>query len=69
MFLEVVVAPPSIYLEYVQSSVKSGIVVSAQNSWTEPKGAFTGEIRYVPIHSLFPAITFFVFIILLQVRK
>lgn len=41
---EVVVAPPSIYLDYVCSSVKSGIDVSAQNCYKVANGAFTGEI-------------------------
>ncbi|XP_020616646.1 triosephosphate isomerase-like [Orbicella faveolata] len=41
---EVVVAPPSIYLDYVCSSVKSDIDVSAQNCYRVATGAFTGEI-------------------------
>jgi len=41
---EVVVAPPTLYLDYVNQLVKNGVVASAQNSWTETKGAFTGEI-------------------------
>ena len=45
-YIEVVVAPPSIYLDYVCSSVKSGIDVSAQNCYKVASGAFTGEIRY-----------------------
>ena len=45
LFTEVVVAPPSIYLDYVRASVKPGIGVSAQNCYKVAKGAFTGEIR------------------------
>jgi len=43
---EVVVAPPSIYLEYVSHLLgNSGrIGVSAQNCYSESKGAFTGDI-------------------------
>jgi len=41
---EVVVAPPFVYLEYVQHLVAYGVVVSAQNASSESKGAFTGEI-------------------------
>lgn len=43
---EVVVAPPSVYLERVGGAVKNGVVVAAQNASCESKGAFTGEIRY-----------------------
>ncbi|KAI3652856.1 hypothetical protein MP228_002281 [Amoeboaphelidium protococcarum] len=42
--VEVVVAPPSIYLSHVQSKVNSNILVSSQNCYLENKGAFTGEI-------------------------
>ncbi|XP_015773003.1 PREDICTED: triosephosphate isomerase-like [Acropora digitifera] len=41
---EVVVAPPTVYLEYVRTSVKPEIGVSAQNCYKVAKGAFTGEI-------------------------
>jgi len=41
---EVVIAPPSIYLIPVKASVRNGIKVSAQNSYFESAGAFTGEI-------------------------
>lgn len=42
--LEVVIAPPALYLLQVQKLVKSPIQVSAQNAYTESSGAFTGEI-------------------------
>jgi len=41
---EVVVAPPFLYLENVNHLVSNGVQVAAQNSWTESKGAFTGEV-------------------------
>ena len=39
-------APPALYLEAVAHLVRNGVVVSAQNAWSDTKGAFTGEIRY-----------------------
>jgi len=42
--VEVVVAPPSIYLESVSQSLRKDFSVSAQNCCSESKGAFTGEI-------------------------
>lgn len=42
--VEVVVAPPSIYLAHVRKSLNQKIGVAAQNCYKEPKGAFTGEI-------------------------
>lgn len=42
---EVVVAPPTAYLEYVQSRLPADKgAVAAQNCYKVPKGAFTGEI-------------------------
>ncbi|XP_022809331.1 triosephosphate isomerase-like [Stylophora pistillata] len=43
-FTDVVVSPPSIYLDYVCKAVKPGIYVSAQNCYKVASGAFTGEI-------------------------
>eukprot|EP00727_Mastigamoeba_balamuthi_P010044 m51a1_g5662 putative triosephosphate isomerase (256) ;mRNA; f:903861-905207 len=40
---QVVVSPPSIYLEHVKNAIKPYFEVSAQNTWTK-KGAFTGEL-------------------------
>lgn len=42
--LEVVVAPPALYLLQVQSELKPPARVSAQNAFSESSGAFTGEI-------------------------
>jgi len=42
--VEIIVAPPTIYLNQVSSIVKPEIKVSAQNCHYEGKGAFTGEI-------------------------
>jgi triosephosphate isomerase len=43
-FIEVVVAPPSVYLEHVKKGLKQG-EVSAQNCYHEKSGAYTGEVR------------------------
>jgi len=43
---EVVVAPPSIYLQYVREKLNKQLGVAAQNCYKVEKGAFTGEIRY-----------------------
>lgn len=45
--LEVVVAPPAVYLTYVRDKLNKQIGVAAQNSYKVEKGAFTGEIRYL----------------------
>ncbi|KAI0683270.1 Triosephosphate isomerase [Cytidiella melzeri] len=42
--VEVVIAPPAIYLIPVQESVRKEIKVAAQNSYVKGSGAFTGEI-------------------------
>jgi triosephosphate isomerase len=42
--VEVVVAPPYVYLDCVINIISSEIHVAAQNCWGEAKGAFTGEI-------------------------
>ncbi|XP_077998350.1 triosephosphate isomerase-like [Glandiceps talaboti] len=41
---DVVVSPPTIYLDYVQQKITKGVCVAAQNCYKVPKGAFTGEI-------------------------
>ena len=46
MYAEVVVAPPSCYLNYVRENLPNAVGVSAQNCYKAEKGAFTGEIRY-----------------------
>ncbi|KAF4511390.1 hypothetical protein G6O67_003194 [Ophiocordyceps sinensis] len=42
--VEVVVAPPALYLLLVREHLRSGIEVAAQNVYDKPNGAFTGEI-------------------------
>ncbi|KAI0087163.1 Triosephosphate isomerase [Irpex rosettiformis] len=42
--VEVVIAPPAIYLIPVLEAVRKDIKVSAQNSYIKKSGAFTGEI-------------------------
>jgi len=41
---EVVIAPPSLYLQLTRENLRSGIEVAAQNVFDKPNGAFTGEI-------------------------
>lgn len=43
-FIEVVIAPPALYLLGVKDAIKAPIQVSAQNAFSESSGAFTGEI-------------------------
>ncbi|KAJ3692780.1 hypothetical protein LUZ60_011875 [Juncus effusus] len=42
--VDVVVAPPFIYIDQVKSTLTDRIEISAQNSWIGKGGAFTGEI-------------------------
>lgn len=42
--VDVVVAPPSVYLESVRSQLRSDFGISAQNTWVSAGGAFTGEL-------------------------
>jgi triosephosphate isomerase len=43
-YIEVVVAPPALYLLLTREHLKPGIEVAAQNVFDKPNGAFTGEI-------------------------
>lgn len=42
--LEVVIAPPALYLLLTREHLRKGIEVAAQNVYDKPNGAFTGEI-------------------------
>ncbi|XP_068645503.1 triosephosphate isomerase, chloroplastic-like [Aristolochia californica] len=42
--VDVVVAPPFLYIDLVKNSLTDRIEISAQNSWVGKGGAFTGEI-------------------------
>jgi triosephosphate isomerase len=42
--VEVVVAPPFVFLTLVKSLLRSDFAVAAQNAWVKKGGAFTGEI-------------------------
>ena len=42
--LEVVIAPPALYLLLTREHLRSGIEVASQNVFDKPNGAFTGEI-------------------------
>src|SRR5277367_3179091 len=43
-FIEVVIAPPSLYLLLAREHLKCDIEVASQNVFDKPNGAFTGEI-------------------------
>ncbi|OAY37291.1 triosephosphate isomerase, chloroplastic [Manihot esculenta] len=42
--VDVVVAPPFLYIDQVKGTLTDRIEISAQNSWVDKGGAFTGEI-------------------------
>ena len=42
--LEVVIAPPALYLLLTREHLRQGLEVAAQNVFDRPNGAFTGEI-------------------------
>ncbi|RDA92845.1 hypothetical protein CP533_2882 [Ophiocordyceps camponoti-saundersi (nom. inval.)] len=42
--VEIVVAPPALYLLLLRENLRSGIEVAAQNVYDKPNGAYTGEI-------------------------
>lgn len=42
--VEVVIAPPSLYLLLAREHLRKGLEVAAQNVFDKPNGAFTGEI-------------------------
>ncbi|KAK6439110.1 triosephosphate isomerase [Oleoguttula sp. CCFEE 5521] len=42
--IEVVIAPPALYLLLTREHLRKGIEVAAQNLFDQPNGAFTGEI-------------------------
>jgi triosephosphate isomerase len=42
--VEVVIAPPSLYLLLAREHLREGLEVAAQNVYDKPNGAFTGEI-------------------------
>ncbi|KAF2468897.1 Triosephosphate isomerase [Lindgomyces ingoldianus] len=42
--VEVVIAPPSLYLLLTREHLRKGLEVAAQNVFDKPNGAFTGEI-------------------------
>ena len=44
--VDVVVAPPFLYLDQLKSSLTDRIELSGQNSWVGKGGAFTGEISF-----------------------
>lgn len=50
--VDVVVAPPFVYIDQVKSSLTSRIDISAQNCWIGKGGAFTGEISAEQVKDL-----------------
>ncbi|CAN4112524.1 unnamed protein product [Withania somnifera] len=50
--VDVVVAPPFLYVDQVKNSLTDRIEVSAQNCWTGKGGAFTGEISVEQVKDL-----------------
>lgn len=42
--VEVVVAPPAVYISYTKERIPANIAIAGQNSYKEAKGAFTGEL-------------------------
>ena len=42
--VEVVIAPPALYLLLVREHLRKDVEVAAQNMYDKPNGAFTGEI-------------------------
>ena len=42
--IEVVIAPPSLFLLLARDHLKEGLEVASQNVFDKPNGAFTGEI-------------------------
>ncbi|KAL3350877.1 hypothetical protein AABB24_023335 [Solanum stoloniferum] len=50
--VDVVVAPPFLYIDQVKNSLTNRIEVSAQNCWTGKGGAFTGEISVEQVKDL-----------------
>ncbi|XP_077246544.1 triosephosphate isomerase, chloroplastic-like [Tasmannia lanceolata] len=50
--VDVVVAPPFIYIDQVKNSLTDRIEISAQNSWVGKGGAFTGEISVEQLNDI-----------------
>ncbi|PIN14291.1 Triosephosphate isomerase [Handroanthus impetiginosus] len=50
--VDVVVAPPFVYIDQVKNSLSDRIGISAQNCWTGKGGAFTGEISVEQLKDL-----------------
>ncbi|XP_010268686.1 PREDICTED: triosephosphate isomerase, chloroplastic-like [Nelumbo nucifera] len=50
--VDVVVAPPFVYIDQVKNSLTDRIEISAQNSWVGKGGAFTGEISVEQLNDI-----------------
>jgi hypothetical protein len=45
MYIEVVIAPPALYLDQCRKQAREEIGVAAQNAFNATSGAYTGEVR------------------------
>nr|GMD04999.1 triosephosphate isomerase, chloroplastic-like [Ipomoea batatas] len=54
--VDVVVAPPFLYIDQVKASLTDRVEISAQNCWISKGGAFTGEIRIILV-VIIPAVS------------
>ncbi|XP_073119024.1 triosephosphate isomerase, chloroplastic-like [Henckelia pumila] len=50
--VDVVVAPPFVYIDQVKNTLSDRVEIAAQNCWTGKGGAFTGEISAEQINDL-----------------
>ncbi|KZV34453.1 triosephosphate isomerase, chloroplastic [Dorcoceras hygrometricum] len=50
--VDVIVAPPFVYIDQVKNSLSDRVEIAAQNCWTGKGGAFTGEISAEQIYDL-----------------
>ncbi|KAH9301618.1 hypothetical protein KI387_013201, partial [Taxus chinensis] len=50
--VDIVVAPPFVYIDQVKSTLNDRIKISGQNSWVSKGGAFTGEISVEQLKDL-----------------
>ncbi|KAF5448941.1 hypothetical protein F2P56_029432 [Juglans regia] len=50
--VDVVVAPPFIYIDQVKNTLNARIEISGQNSWVGKGGAFTGEISVEQLNDI-----------------
>ena len=59
-FLDIVVAPPALYVDSVRSSLRPEVAVAGQNAYEKANGAFTGENRQVSRCSILLIYSYFI---------